>query len=126
MSSIRAIALEHDDLELFKLACKIEKQAVTNPMQMQIQKGIAAKNPMQGLHYDRLTNLAGEAKAGVPGALDKMRQAGSALKRGGVLRLDDAAKAGMKAALNKPVQMATVTPLATKIKPLTTLAKAIK
>lgn len=88
------------------------KAAVTNPLQMAIQKNIADANPMQGLHYDRLTSLAAQAKQN-PALLPKMRQAAAALKAGGVLRLDDAAKAGMKAALNKPVQMATVTPLKT-------------
>lgn len=127
MSILKKIALDYNDKELYKLASELEKEAVTNPMQMAIQKNIATQNPMQGLHYDRLTTLAGQAKAGVPGALDKMRQASSALKRGGVIRLDDATKIGLKAALNKPTQFAKIAPLVPKSKSMIgTLIKAVK
>lgn len=120
---LKQIALKLDDQELYKLACELEKDGATNPMQMAIQKRMAAQNPMQGLHYDRITSLAAQAKTD-PLMLGKLRQATTALKQTGVQRLDDSVKQGMMAAIKKPVQMATITPLATKLKqPLNLLAK---
>lgn len=120
---LKQIALDLDDKELYKLACEIEKDGATNPMQMAIQKRMAAQNPMQGLQYDRVTSLAAQAKTD-PSVLGKLRQATAALKQTGVQRLDDNIKQGIITTIKKPAQIATVTPLATKLKqPLRLLAK---
>lgn len=126
MSLIKDIALEHDDVELFKLACELEKDGATNPMQMAIQRGMAEKNPMQGLQYDRVTSAAAAAKAD-PSKLPQLRDRLIAFKKTGPVRIDDAAKAGIKAGLHAPAPLAKVAPLATglanKLKPLNLLSK---
>lgn len=127
MSLIKQIALEHNDLDLFKFACELEKEGATNPMQMSIEKGLGQSNPTQALQYSRATAATAAAKAD-PSKLPLMRERLSALKRSGVTRIDDAAKVGMKAAMNVTAPAANVKPLVTglagKVKPiLKTLAK---
>ena len=86
------------------------KLAATNPMQMGIQKILANKNPMAGLHYDRLTALAQAAKKN-PTMLPKMREAAKALKAtGGAIRQDAGVKQGILSAVNKPPTLAQVVP----------------
>ena len=83
------------------------KLAVTNPMQMAVSRTLEG---LQKVHYDKLTGAAAAVKKGIPGAVEKMRKASSALKSGGVQRLDDAKKATMAAGINKEPKLANIVP----------------